>query len=123
MENNQLPLAYLACPYSHPDESVRRMRHMIANQIASELHSQGKLVYSPLTHNIPLIQLSNKPIGWEFWGKFDKTMLMKCNKLLVVTLEGWKESKGVLAEIDFAKQLNLPIEMIEPQAEFGLLPV
>jgi hypothetical protein len=120
MEKNQFTLAYLACPYSHPDSAVRHMRHMIVNRVACELHKQGKFVYSPLTHNIPLIQLCDKTIGWDFWEKFDKMMIMKSDRLLVLTIDGWRESKGVAAEIKFAEEFNLPIDLIDVKAEFGL---
>lgn len=120
MENNQLLLTYLACPYSHPDPNVQHMRHMIVNRVALELLKQGRFVYSPLTHNIPLSKLCNEIRNWAFWGKYDKAMLTKCNTLLVLTLPGWKTSNGVSAEIEFAKQLNLTIEMLDPIIEFGL---
>jgi hypothetical protein len=119
MKNNQSILAYLACPYSHPDATVRNMRYMTANRIAFELHRQGKFVYSPLTHNVPLIQLCNEVSGWGFWGEFDKFMLTKSDKLLVLAMDGWEKSKGVLAEIKLAGELNLPIEMIDPQEGFN----
>jgi hypothetical protein len=120
MKHEHPTLAYLACPYSHPDPNVRYMRHMIANRVAFELLKQGNFVYSPLTHNIPLHQYSSETISWAFWEKYDKTMLAKCDKLLVLTLPGWEKSNGVSVEIAFAKEINLAIEMIDPKVEFGL---
>jgi len=48
-------LIYLACPYSHDNPEVRRFRHQTVNQVALKLHREGHFVYSPLTHNLPLI--------------------------------------------------------------------
>lgn len=112
MKNTQSELMYLACPYSHPDLAVKQMRHEMVNRIALKFHQQGKFVYSPLTHNVPLMQQDLTTSNWNFWGSFDKLMLSKCDKLLVVPLPGWEESRGVSAEIALAKELNLPIEII-----------
>jgi len=35
---------------------------------------------------------------------------------VVLTLEGWRESKGVAAEIEIAKQLGIPVEYSTEQA-------
>lgn len=114
MKENQSILFYLAAPYSHPDSSVRQMRHMTVNRIAFQLHQQGKFVYSPLTHNIPLIQTCNRIASWDDWGQFDQLMLSRCDKLLVVTMDGWEASRGVFAEMQLAKELAIPIEMLDP---------
>jgi hypothetical protein len=50
-------IAYLACPYAHPDPKVKKERHAIVNRVAFNLMRQGIMVYSPLTHNLPLDQL------------------------------------------------------------------
>jgi NTP pyrophosphatase (non-canonical NTP hydrolase) len=107
------PLAYLACPYAHADPSVMKKRHFIANLVASELVSQGICVYSPLTHDIPLNELG---IGgnWEFWKKHNHKMVSCCNKLILLKVEGWENSKGVAGELACARSLNIPIEEREP---------
>lgn len=43
-------------------------------------------------------------------------MLQRCDALIILTLEGWRASQGVQAEIYFAEQLQLPIEHHEPSA-------
>ena len=40
-------------------------------------------------------------------------MLQRCDELIVLTLTGWETSRGVQAEIAFAKEINLPIKMME----------
>lgn len=112
--NYHKKISYLACPYSHPDPNVKAKRHQLVNRITFEFHKLGKLVYSPLTHNIPLIHLSEKENNWNDWELFDKSMLARCDELIVLKIDGWKLSKGVTAEIAFAKEINLPILMIDP---------
>jgi len=113
-------ISYLACPYSHQDPAIRIMRHQLVNKVAFEFHKRGKLVYSPLTDNIPLIHLGDKENSWEDWSVFDKEMLSRCDELIVLKIQGWEISKGVSGEIAFAEQLHLPIEIIDPMAYFNL---
>lgn len=86
---------------------------MIANQTVYALQSKGIQVYSPLTHNIPINHLGFNG-DWIKWSSFDHEMLSRCDKLIVLKLPGWEESKGVNAEINKAKELNLAIEWLDP---------
>jgi hypothetical protein len=52
--------------------------------------------------------------SFKSWAKRDLTYLSKCDELWVVTMKGWKESIGVKAEINFAKEHNMPIKYIDP---------
>lgn len=105
-------IAYLACPYSHPNPKIKERRHAIVNRIAFDLISQGIFVYSPLTHNVPIDQLGIHG-NWITWKDFDHEMLSRCDRLIVLKLPGWEDSKGVNAEINQAKELGLPIEWME----------
>jgi hypothetical protein len=40
-------------------------------------------------------------------------MLKECAKLMVLTMPGWEDSKGVSGEIAIAKELGIAIEYIE----------
>lgn len=120
MKNRDQKISYLACPYSHPDPEIKALRHHLVNRMALELHKRGRMVFSPLTHNIPLIQVSGKQNFWDDWGRFDLTMLERCDELIVLQVPGWEESKGVTNEIAHAKKLNIPIEMINPKEYFNL---
>jgi len=104
-------ISYLGAPYSHPDEKVRKFRLDSTSKLASRLFNQGRFVYSPLTHNISLSYFGNETT-FETWGTFDLEMLSRCDELLVYKLPGWQESKGLLNEINFAKEHNIPITYI-----------
>lgn len=113
---NKPVLSYLACPYSHENESVRNIRFLTANFVASRLISQGTYVYSPLTHNVPLDHLETGSV-WAHWCTFDTLMLSRCDKLILLKMPGWESSSGVQAEIAYAKQHGIPIEEIDPPQE------
>ncbi len=110
-------IAYLGCPYADPDPNIRKFRLQAVTHMAFELRQQGRYVYSPLTHNIPIDQLG---VLGDFisWLEFDHNMLSRCDTLLVLKLPGWQNSKGLAAEIAFAKRNNIPIEEIEPTTAF-----
>ena len=107
------PLVYLACPYSHPDATVREARFRAVTAVAAYLLSEGHLVFSPITHAHPMAEAGDLPRGWDFWEKFDRAYLEHSHKIIVLPLEGWDTSKGVLAEIQIAEELGLEVEYYE----------
>ena len=110
---NLAPVAYLACPYSHPDPQIKAMRLQCATATAFHLIKQGIYVYSPLTHNMTTIDALGIHGHWDTWKTFDFAMISRCDKLIVLTLPGWEESRGVMDEIDFAHKIGLPVEEMD----------
>lgn len=115
-----MSLAYLAAPFSHPNPQVKKERSLRVNKYTAKLIQGGQMVYSPLTHNIPLIRLGMQN-NWDTWRELDHHMLSKCDLLIVLTLEGWDKSTGVTSEIAFAKEHNIPIEYREYPLELDSL--
>jgi hypothetical protein len=110
------PVSYLGCPYNHNDKEVMRRRYRLVNYYLTHFHRLGKLVYSPLTHNIPMHTLGIEQT-WDWWQTFDIAMLSRCNELIVLQLDGWERSVGLTAEIKFATQENISISYCEPDIE------
>lgn len=107
-------LIYLACPYSHPSHDIMVDRFNAVNKAAAKLMGEGQYLFSPISHTHPIAECGELPRGWDFWEGYDRMMLNACDKLVVLTLDGWKESKGVQAEIEIAKEFGLPIEYMDP---------
>lgn len=104
-------IIYLACPYSHPERAMRIYRFEKANEAAGKLISAGEIVFSPISHTHPIFEtMADISFGWDFWHKFDLAFLEVSKKLIVVKIDGWKESAGVQAEIKIAEKLGIPIE-------------
>jgi hypothetical protein len=112
-----MDLIYLACPFRHADVAVQRKRCEAAHTVAAQLFLEGKMVFSPLTHNETLIDLIDDRVPGEHWMQFDLTILAHCKKLYVLKMEGWEASKGVAREIAFAKANGIEIFMIDPPDE------
>lgn len=103
-------LYYLACPYSHADASIRSERYRICSEVAYSMILEGKVVFSPLSHSVGMLEeLGVEDGGWEFWRNLDLGILGHCDGLVVLTLEGWQESLGVLSEIGHAESLGIPV--------------
>lgn len=114
---NKESLIYIACPYSHPNPEIKNKRREIATQVAGELFAQGKLVYSPLTHVVPLFESQGKTASWATAMRLDKALISRCQEMLVITIPGWEESVGVTEEIEYAQELGLKVSYFEPSAE------
>lgn len=100
---------YLASPYSHPDADVMTQRCNAVMDKANELIQKGLMVYSPITHNVPIVARTGTPPGWEQWQHFDKAMLGSAAYMLVYCLEGWEKSTGIKGELDFCAETDKPV--------------
>ena len=107
-------MVYLASPYSHPDLNVREERFRAACQAAADLMREGHLVFSPVAHTHPIAQFG-LPAEWAFWESQDRHFLERCDEAVVLTLDGWEDSAGVLAEIQIAKELDKPVRYLAPE--------
>lgn len=107
-------LIYLASPYSNPSADVMQDRFERVCRVAARLMGEGVHLYSPIAHTHPIAVQGSLPRGWEFWEQYDRKLLAACQELWIVTLDGWKESKGVAAELAIAGEMGLPVKYIEP---------
>jgi hypothetical protein len=116
-------MLYLACPYSHPNPFVRDARFRTANRTAAQLMRAGIVVFSPLSHSVPISADFNDTVtlSHEFWMSQDLPILRRCDEMLVLGLTGWHESLGVRQEIFEAMTHKIPITFITEQ-DIDLLP-
>lgn len=107
-------IIYLASPYTHRNPRVVDYRFRAVCKKSAELMLRGLHVYSPIAHTHPIAMQGSLPTTWEYWESFDRAMIAACGKLLVLRIRGWKESKGVQAEIAIAHELDIPVDFIDP---------
>lgn len=108
---------YLATPYSHNDPTVRLQRFETINKIAADILRLGFHVYSPISHTHPIAMVAGDlPNTWEFWEQYDIEFLKWADQLWVYMADGWKESKGVQAEIRLAMMMGKPVFFMDPVA-------
>lgn len=110
-------LIYLASPYTHPDPRVVTERFEAVCREAAYLMRAGIHVLSPIAHTHPIAQVGDLPTRWEFWEAFDRTLIAACKEVWVLQLDGWRESRGVAAEIAIAEQMGKRVRYRPPFAE------
>lgn len=118
-------MIYLASPYSHETTSTRFIRHRYACQAAARIIVEGFEIYSPIamTHAIHewsykhpckhIARLHNKRP--DFWYKFDETMMDRCARLVILGIDGWKESEGIAHEYQYFRKKELPWTIVSWQ--------
>lgn len=104
------PLCYLATPFWHSNSEVRVARHKAAEQYTIKLLQEGRLVYSPIVHLYDLAE----DLGWSEieLQDYDIQLLRHCDRLLIGCIPGYLQSKGVKRETSFARDHNIPVEMV-----------
>ena len=70
-------------------------------------------MYSPIVHGHPLVRFG-LPTDWAFWQRFDTECLRRCNEMVVLQIDGWRESEGVRAEIELASAMGKRVSYLEP---------
>lgn len=117
-------MIYLASPYSSELQHVidRRVRNV---QIATaKLIEEGHVIFSPIVHSHPIAHLVsfsplNTPGELSPWMKHDFAMIDLASEVWVLKLEGWKESRGVAAEIEYARSISKLVHFLNfPAVEF-----
>lgn len=76
----------------------------------------GETVFSPIAHSHPIaLHLCPKLVcDFEFWMGQDLPILAMCSRMKVLRLDGWQDSRGIAAEMQFASSYGVLIEFIDP---------
>lgn len=91
-------MIYLASPYSGTPE-VMQQRYEATRAVTADTLKDGEFVYSPIVHCHDLALHHDIPKDFAFWSKYNFHMLDLADQLWVLMLPGWKESRGVTAEV------------------------
>lgn len=110
-------MIYLASPYTHASHFVMEQRFDAACKAAGELMRYGKVVFSLIAHTHPIAVRCELPRGWDFWERFDREFISASEEVVVLMLDGWRESKGVTAEIAIARELGIPVTYLKPVSD------
>lgn len=107
---------YLAVPYTSPDPFIRKARFEAVTLAAGELMKRRHIVFSPITMGHPISEAcADIPSDFGYWGRSCLSYLEGwATRLMVLTLDGWEDSRGVTAEIAAAVTAGLPVEYLSP---------
>ncbi|MEX0718072.1 MAG: DUF1937 family protein [Planctomycetaceae bacterium] len=111
-------MIYLAAPYSDSDPSVREQRFDAVCRAVAALKRSGIAVFAPIIHGRPLVA-HGLPTDWSCWESFDREFLAGCDELVVLMLDGWRNSRGVREEIRMAGDLGKAVRFLDPADATG----
>ena len=113
-------MIYLCTVYSQGTEemscdmatALMHVRYQQARDKVAELMKQLVPVFSPIVHCHDLAVHNDMPKTWDFWEKIDFQYIDACKEVWVYQMPGWEESRGIQAEIEYAKLKEKPIKYI-----------
>lgn len=113
-------MIYFASPYTSDDLDIEKVRYMNVCLKMAELINKGYAIFSPIAmyHGVSVYGNLNKDYSnlskdFETWKRINHYFLSLCNELWILMLEGWEDSEGIKQEIEWAKELQLPIHYIK----------
>ncbi len=106
-------LAYVATVYSKWPEGVDDA-FVQACRVTAALMKSGVRCFSPIAHSHPVaLHGGIDELDHDFWMDVDRPFMEAASGLIVVRMPGWRESVGVLAEIDYFTRAGKPVEFVE----------
>ena len=113
----EMKLSYLAAPYTDKDKAVVEERMKKICIADSKLMKAGVYTVSPLMKHF-ILGYADLPGSFEYWRDYSMTLLCTVDQVIVLMLDGWKESEGVQAEIKVATDVGIPIVYLNEAGEF-----
>ena len=107
-------IEYLAIPYTDSDETVMDYRADLSDLICADLMNKGRVIFAPISSCHHIAKKYSLPRDWKFWKEMDEQFVIASKKVLIVALEGWETSTGVMAEKGIAEDAGIPVELIDP---------
>lgn len=117
-------ITYLCSPYSSPDAAVREMRFRAACRAAAELIAEGDTVFCPIAHSHSIaVHGGVDALDGDVWLSQDLAIAaaladarLEPLRLMVLMLDGWRESVGIQRELDWASAHDIQVEAMEPDS-------
>ena len=107
-------------PYAHKDPAVKAERVKSIARACVKLMTDGKtqLAASPLLYGLCLSDHVESdgvhlPDTYDFWEHFCFSFIEVGSEVYVLNLEGWDQSNGTKGEIAKAKELNIPVYLVD----------
>jgi hypothetical protein len=110
-------IVYLASPYSNPSPSIQDHREQQITRIGALLTLKHKTpMFMPITQSAAMKRfVPQLGTTFEYWKGIDLPAIDGCAEVWVVKMPGWNESIGVMHEIRYAKENQIPVKYIDPK--------
>ncbi len=104
---------YLATPYSgHPRGEL--VAFCEAAQGAATLLGAGVNVFCPITHSHPIATQGGLVMEHAGWMRADAPFMHAAHGIIVLMMDGWRQSRGIAQEIEFFAGEGKPVLYIRP---------
>lgn len=114
-------LAYLASPYSHNDPAVRHARFKEAERAWAWLQRNQVYTISPVVMCHEVARNQKLPYDHLFWAPLNSRLFFSCKRLVVLCIDGWRDSHGIAAEMKWADAMKMPIyAMTEVELDYAI---
>lgn len=110
-------LIYLASPYSHDCKMFEMMRYHSAMRACVAMMNRGLHVFSPIVHSHPMAIKHDLPKDFAFWVAYNRRWIDACDSLAVLAIDGWRESKGVNGEAEYALSLGKRVWYVDEDGQ------
>jgi len=103
---------YLGSPYSLQADLNEAAD--IAEQAAALLMRRRHAVYAPIPHGHTIAR-HGLPSDWSFWKRQCEPFIDAASALVVLKLDGWRDSVGLTYEIARFHEAGKPIVYVDPE--------
>lgn len=108
-----MTMVYVAAPYSNIVNKPALMRSIAKFCGEYMIAHPGEYAITGLVHHYACEDNPTLGTDYQFWETFCQGFIQRCDKVVVLKIDGWETSKGVAAEIDYATHLGRPVEFVD----------
>lgn len=91
---------------------LRDIRYEIVEKVATLLINEGYCMFEPIATCYHKEQKYHLPCNFEYWAERDKLAIDRSDGIIVVCIDGWDKSNGVMKEIEHAWDTGKPVYLL-----------
>lgn len=97
--DRQMSYTFIASPYSDPSEHLMQKRYEEARRFCAWCFVNGMSVFSPIVSWHEVASHHQLPRDAQAYKALNREMLGPAEELIVLCIDGWRESRGVQMEV------------------------
>lgn len=110
---------FISVPYTKISDKFDDYIDAIGEIVTTEVRSRNTVICPVLVYKTCANCERSQTITHQQWLDRALADLRICDMMLVLTFPGWEESEGVMAEIEMAENMKIPVEFIEMDRYIG----